>query len=294
MGLIHPAGPSFAHWSDNFGGLAAAQTSDSYGTFVTPGTSNADGSTVTLMPALAHDCEYLILGFNGFGEPAKSMRCIADILVDPAGGTSWSNLISGLLVGQTEYGLFLKSGSFTDSAAFVLYHFPLWIPAGASLGVRAKTSDAAGFTSSTRVWAVAAGGNKHPASWWCGQKVETLGSVRASSTGTAVANGVSASFGSWVNVGSASSARGGALQFMARGTTGTSLNNQYNVYEFGIAGTAIGPRHYGGQSTSTTIHNSLFSGPVFLDTPSGTQFQARGMSSHSGGNALDCCVYVVQ
>ncbi len=268
-----------------------------YAPQVAAGTSNADGSVVTVLSALAHDCEYLVLGFNGFGESGKAMRVLGDVLIDPAGGTSWTQLIADLLIGHTGYGLNVRDSS-TLPVIPPFYHFPLWIPAGSTIGVRARTSSATtlggGGTNGGLVYVFAGGGNKNPGSWWCGQKVETIGVTPASSQGTPVTPGGNSTFGSWTDIGSPTTARGGAVQFQARGTSGTSFNNQLCRYEFGIAGTKIGPPHVGGGSGSNLTLTTLWAGPLFLDVPSGTQFQARGQSSHSTGNALDCAVYVVQ
>lgn len=175
MALLVPNGPSFAHWSDNLGPMNNGG-SVGYGVSVPAGTSSADGADTAIMSALTHDCEYLWLACTGLGTGSLAPGALMDLLIDPAGGTSWSELITDLLVGS--------SGSMTYNTATagipLSYHFPLWIPAGASIGARVRRQS--GTAGNLRVIVMAAGGNRNPASWWCGQKVETVGTMVPSSS----------------------------------------------------------------------------------------------------------------
>ena len=97
MGLIYPSGPSWAHYSHNMSSaLAAGGTT--FGTQVASGVSNADGSAVTILPALGHDAEYLRIVLASTLTVAVDNSALMDILIDPAGGTSWSVLIPSLAV----------------------------------------------------------------------------------------------------------------------------------------------------------------------------------------------------
>jgi hypothetical protein len=175
MALILPGGPAFAHASDNFGPLTH-DGSTGFGAAVPVGVSNTDGADTAIMPALAHDCEYLYLAVSGMNSSGQAMAALMDLLVDPAGGTSWSNLISDLLVGGSSPFSY-NTGPF---GAAVIYHFPLWIPAGATLGARIRRQS--GSAATARVQVVAMGGNRNPASWWCGQKVESVATFAAASS----------------------------------------------------------------------------------------------------------------
>lgn len=172
MGLVVPNGPAFAHASDNFG-PPSHDGATGYGAAVPVGVSNADGADTAILSALGHDCEYLMLSVAGVSTSGLAMGALMDLLVDPAGGTSWSTLISDLLVGGRGSAAF-NSGPVSPAA----YHFPLWIPAGATLGARIRRQH--GSTPPTaRVAALAMGGNRNPASWWCGQKVESVATFNA-------------------------------------------------------------------------------------------------------------------
>lgn len=293
MALMIPNGPAFAHWSDNYGALAdPADGVSGFGVGITAGTSSADGTVVTLLSALAHDCEYLWVALSGIGTSGTATAALMDILVDPAGGTSWASLIDDLLVGSS------ASISYTGVGAAipVEYHFPLWIPAGASLGARIRMQSSSAPTT-TRVMAVAAGGNKNPASWWCGQKVESVATFdAASSLGQLHTPGAAGAFSSWTSLGSPTSGRSGAAQWAAASVTGTQSAARSYDFQFGAGGAQIGPRVYRGMSSSEN-GVSLYRGPIFCDIPAATQLQVRAACSGTLSSAqtnLDCAAYLVQ
>jgi len=186
MALMIPNGPCFAHWSDNFaltgdsGGSAPNDNNNGFGAAITCGASSADGTAVTVMPALAHDCEYLWLGVSGTSiTTGNANAALMDLLIDPAGGVNWTSIIDDLMVGFASG----TSTQFTGSGSSMPleYHFPLWLPAGASIGARIRMQSAT-VPTVTRVMAQVCGGNKNPASWWCGQKVETVGTMDPSNS----------------------------------------------------------------------------------------------------------------
>lgn len=284
--------PSFAHYSDNFGPITADGVTG-FGVSITAGASSADGTAVTIMSALAHDCEYLWLAISGTGQSTDANAALMDVLIDPAGGTSWAELISDLLVGTA------PSIAYNGSAAAIplSYHFPLWVPAGASLGARIRRQSAGAAPTNTRVLAAAFGGNKNPASWWCGQKVESIATFdAANSLGQLHTPGASGAFSSWTNLGSPTSARAGAAQWAVGGVTGSTQTIMTYDFQFGAGGVQIGPRVYRSVSTSET-GLSLYHGPTFCDIPAGIQLQVRGSASGALNGAqtnLDCAAYVVQ
>lgn len=290
MALMVPSGPSFANYSDNFGPLTADGTTG-FGVGVAMGTSNADGSDTAILSALAHDCEYLWIGIANTSASAEAPAALMDLLVDPAGGASWSNLITDLLVGGAGNASFNSSSTSMPLA----YHFPLWIPAGSSLGARIRRQSASARTA--RVMIVAAGGNKNPASWWCGQRVESITTFdAANSLGQLHTPGESGAFSSWTNLGSPNSARAGAAQWAVNSVTGASMGASTYDYQFGVGGVKIGPRAYVGASIGEVLCR-LYHGPIFCDIPAGTQLQVRAAASGTlNGNQtnLDCAAYLVQ
>ena len=96
------------------------------------GASNADGTAVQIgSGALTHDCELLeviVTDCTGDATGVDS-SALLDILIDPAGGTSWdttNRLIESLQVG------FLVTNTQSGTVTARKWRFPVFIPAGAS------------------------------------------------------------------------------------------------------------------------------------------------------------------
>lgn len=297
MALMIPNGPCFAHWTDNFT-LPPDSTPDGltgFGVGITCGASSADGTAVTVLPALAHDCEYLWLGITGTSTSSQANAALMDLLIDPAGGTSWASLIDDLMVGSA------YSATMTGAtpAMPLEYHFPLWLPAGASVGARIRMQNAT-VPTGTRIMAQVFGGNKNPGSWWCGQKVETVGTMDpANSIGQAHTPGGQGAFSSWTSLGGPTGARAGALQYAVGGSVTSSAAARVYDFQFGADSVQIGPRVFKGMSGSE--HSvSIYRGPVFCDIPAATQLQVRGACNTTlalgppSQTILDVAAYLVQ
>jgi hypothetical protein len=216
MGLIQPSGPSWAYCTHN---LPTDIDVTALGTVCTPGTEDSDGTAVDLFgAALAHDVEYLRLAISATVPAASINDILLTVLVDPAGGTTWSVLIPFLIVGAL--GDVSTSGA-APAAPAGHYDFPIWIPAGATIGVQARTAHT--VAQSLKVAAFAHGGNRNPASWWCGQRVTAIGITEAESTGTQHTADASGSFSTWTDLGSTLTADCGALQFGVNGPRSLSI-----------------------------------------------------------------------
>jgi hypothetical protein len=296
MGLILPNGPSWGRWTHNYGAVSTITSSTAYGTAHLPGPNSvtpADGSATTVLSALAHDCEYLVLGFSGFGAANQDQSTFLDLLIDTTGGTSWTELMADLLVGMLGSTVPWTGGNGPP----LMYHFPIWLPAGTSIGVRSKTFSASVPSPSPRVLMLAAGDNKNPGSWWCGQKIETVGTLDQNACrGQGVTCGASGSFGSWANLGSTLSARGGAVQFGVQGAYTAAVTNQSSgtyYMEFGFSSAAAWPPIYKSLGSGETASH-WFHGPMFYDVPAGAHLQVRGGSSLSSPQVIDVAAYVVQ
>jgi hypothetical protein len=285
MGLILPGSPGWAHCTSNISGTPSTTP----GTAVTASaTANTDGTSVSLLTALSHDVEYLIIGVYGFGASTNNTSALLDILVDPAGGTSWLStpIINDLLVGYT--GAIGVSGV-TIAPVTRWYHFPLWVKSGASIGarVRCATGSQAG-----RVIVHAFGGNASPSSWWCGQFVTEIAINAGTSKGTDHTAGSTGTFSAWTNLGSTLPAPAGAVQFCHQGgAQGTMTALQYH-FEFGVGSTRIGPPIHVAASTSETMGTSGPNCPIFCNLPSGAQLQVRGTCSATA-QALDVAAWAV-
>lgn len=283
MGLILPKGPDWAYCSHN---MPASIDASLVGTAVTTSdTANTDGSAVTLLGALTHDVEYLRLMISGSMILSRQNDFVLSLLRDPAGGSSWSNVVQ-LYIG----GVSRTEGSGQDPAGHAaFYDFPIWIPAGTSLGVQARTAHAAETT--LQVLAFAFGGNANPASWWCGQRITGIGVNAAASGGQIYSAGNSNTFSSWGDLGSPLLSACGALQYGVGGPPGTFYSQNAYVFEFGVGGVRIGPPLLRA-NTSTESGWSSSIGPIFKSLAAGTQLQVRGACSGSA-QGLNVAAYAV-
>lgn len=281
MGLLIPGGPDWAYCSTNLTGTPDS----SPGTSITAGTSNANGSTVALFTALTHDVEYLILQPIGFWTAAAVNRTMIDIMIDPAGGSSWATtpLIADLICGGW--------ANVTGAGGVSSYHFPLRIPAGASLGARARCSHTVAATGAT-IMATVFGGNRNPGSWWAGSKVTAIGTTGATSSGTSITPGATGAYSAWTSVGSTLADRAGAVQWAIQMQASAATAKGY-YFEFGAGSTRIGPPHWAQVTTSELAYQITETGPLFVDIPLGTQIQARGTCSTTVPDTFDVAAYVV-
>lgn len=252
----------FAYCTDNY----ASTPATTVGTLFTAGANNVDGTAVSCIAALAHDVHKIRLRINGVGTSGSDVQAAGDLLIDPAGGTSWSELITDLVCGFT---------GASSQAIYTRYDFPLWIPAGASIGWRCKQSHTADMTSG-RILVEAYGEPANPAMWWCGSGVETAGI--SDSKGTAITSD-NASFGSWTSVGSPTTRLWKSVQMGINGSDFQSAQLNYH-FELGYASTKLpGSGTYWLLTSTSEITQRTFPGPAACSIPVGTQMQARGMAS---------------
>ncbi len=271
--------PDWAHCSDN---LPSTPSTTNVGTSVTCGANNADGTAVSVLSALSHDVEFLVIGFSSSSSSSGvNNSCLVDVLVDPAGGTSWAyTLVEDLLAGFV-----LQAGS-NGSMFQRAYYFPLWIPAGASIGIQGRTAHTSNFILRCNMWAY--GSNRNPASWWCGQKVTTYGATPASSTGTNHTAGNSGAYSSWTTI-AASAADHQAFNIAVQGVGGTTMNAGAYHFQFGVGGNQIGGTYYKQCATSESSWDAS-PGCIYKSVASGTNLQMRATCSTTA-QALDVAIY---
>lgn len=275
----------FNNYANNYSAAPAAPTVSDFGTPLNPGTSNADSAVVTAMSALAFDAHYLTLSMNGFFLSTAAAYTLLDVMIDPAGGTSWANFIDDLVCGFTA----------ADTASYMAtqwYHFPIFIKAGTSIGIRARCSHSVSITTGSVAMNVF-GNPSRPIMWWCGQKVESLGINAATSKGTDVVPGSGGSFGSWATMGT-STGRYGAVQYGLNGTDSSSLALGYQ-FQIGYGSTELPGElmihHTMGGSETGVICGGV--GPIFCDEKAGTVWQMRSTCSSGGGETFNAAIYGV-
>lgn len=267
MSLILPPW-GFANSINNLTGTPPATDA---GTGFTAGANNADGTAVEVLSSLTFDCHYLIVGVSGITVSAANSQCLLDVLTDPAGGTSYGSFIDDLVCGFTE-------PQAPTVGICCWYHFPVYVPAGSSIAVQARTRHTSAITTG-KVVIQAFGNPSRPEMWWCGQKVESLGINAATSQGTDVIPGNSGADGSWTTIGT-SSHRYGAIQYGVNGSDASSAARGY-YWEVGIGSTVFAgaPKMYrsqGSAEVASTVGNAQ---PIWCDVPASTAWQLRATCS---------------
>jgi hypothetical protein len=267
--MFAPNPITFAYATESYSGNSAVAP----GATVTMGFSNTPGTAVALIgTALTHDVELLEITVSVSTATALSganTSAIIDILIDPAGGTSWDTtniLIEGLMVGHMD----INGSGFLGSRR---WNFPLWVPAGATIAAIGQTSVASG-AADVIVKATAYGGVSDPSKYWCGTKVDAIGLTKASSKGTSVTPGTDPTWGSYTSIGSATTRRYGCLIPYAN-PNATTVSNVSMQMELGISSTKIGKTFNWNQSTTERSSDFIEDKRIFVDVPEGTQLQAR-------------------
>ena len=180
MMLLVPDSNTFNFQVDNYG---ATYSDAGFGTNA-PGHANANtkGANTAMLGALAQDCYGLSITFSGGNTTTVVRRMMTDILIDPAGGTSWSVLIANLYANSPCLG--------TAGAFGYHYYFPVYLSAGTAVG--AAHQDLVATTQALRVGIRAYGKPSRPELIRCGTKVTTIGATTATTTGVAVTPGTNA------------------------------------------------------------------------------------------------------
>jgi len=139
----------------SFGRLESVYYNDSYpvstsaGVSITPGTSSAEGSwTASGLGALSEDIFGWLVTVAAMSYAGQNNTCLLDMGVDPAGGTSYTAVLSDLHCGNGN----TNSGS--DEPTYV---FPLRVPSGATVGFRASLVGATAPTTAARLVVAAYG-----------------------------------------------------------------------------------------------------------------------------------------
>jgi hypothetical protein len=121
---------------------------------------------------------------------------LVHLLVDPAGGTSWSTKISNLLCSC--------SSPYGSAMGGVWYLFPLRIKSGTSIGMQASVNNAT--VGTVRGMVILYGLPRRPEAIKTGAFVRSFGDNAAASNGTTITPGTT-SEGAWTQLGSATADR---------------------------------------------------------------------------------------
>lgn len=136
-------------------------------------------ATLVTAANITTDIFWVELIFSNAFLAATTRNLLVNIGVDTAGGTSFTTLIPSLMAGHA--GSMIVGGGIT-------YNFPLYIPAGSSIGIQASGTTAFAFNTAIKLY----GRPSSPDSINVGSYVVNYGTVAATATGAAVTLGTTA------------------------------------------------------------------------------------------------------
>lgn len=143
---------------------------------------NASAGTVLLEDA--YGIEVII----NDAETTGIINILFDIGIDPAGGSDFTTLVPNVLTGRC-LGTYIAGGG--------IFYFPIKIPKGSSIGIRAQISPALGVGNKGVGVALTAFGKPTQSTIpWAGSIATSFGTNQATSGGTAVTSGTTAE-GAW-------------------------------------------------------------------------------------------------
>lgn len=161
----------------------------SFGTTVAPhgSFSHTKGTAVSLIGGgtVTEDVYGVAITFSNSVAVGQNKRYLCDLLIDPAGGSSWSTIINNLICPGTA----LQQGGYN-------YYFPLYLKSGTSIGMQLQASNG----GSPRVGVKLYGKPSRPDLVKCGTKVESFGATTGSTEGTAINPGNQVA-GAWTSMG---------------------------------------------------------------------------------------------
>lgn len=156
------------------------------GTSVTPGAGSYGSYANVISSATSFDTYGILINFNSNTASTTSVNTVATIGVDTAGGTSYTDTITDLICG----GALPYSGT----GAGKWYFFPLFIPAGSTVGCKANGTVATAFRCGIQLLQQPV----RPEMMRYGSFVESIGV--SGNQGTAITPGTT-SEGSWTSMG---------------------------------------------------------------------------------------------
>lgn len=160
--LYVPSSNDFRYYVDSH---ASTRPTASYGTqVISNSTINTMGSWTTILGTpTEYDCYGIMVHITNAAVSAAFRPILFDIGIDPAGGTSYTTKIPYLIGSAASGGNILSGG--------IWYYFPLFIPAGSTVGARSQSSTS---THSGFVRVMLYGQPVHPESTRYGTSVEAI------------------------------------------------------------------------------------------------------------------------
>jgi hypothetical protein len=277
--LFPPGLSSYGFKYDNWG----ANPGTSIGTSVTPGASNAEGTYTQIASSanIAQDCYwiYLLISQGNTGGAAKNH--LLDIGVDPAGGSSYTAIISNLVCGAS-------SGPNAGNGNRE-HVFPFFIKAGSSVAARIQGSN--GTAGTVRIGAKFYGLPSRPEAIPVGAYSQTFGTI-TNSNGESFTPG-NAADGSYVDLGSVTK----ALWWWQIGyqVDNATITGEYTYIELAWGDASNKHQiakvmHAGntGETCGLSIQEHMLACSAYCPVPAGANIYIRGRANNapdSGYNA---------
>ena len=273
-------------WGLVISSVGGTRPAAAFGVSVVPLTNSTLGPYSTLLAgaSVTEDVYAIEINVNNVGQTTVARDCLATLALDPAGGTTFTDITDLLCGSASQYGG-LAGGGIGNGANF---WFPLWIKAGTTIGMRGSVStvDVTAFQAFVRLYCKPS----RPELVWCGQKIEQLGVTVASSNGTAVTAGTT-SEGAWTSIGTTTRDHRFYEYGFGMGDAASSSNG-YNVdVSVGDASnkkTIILDAYVG---TSTTEMASKHKAPTWATSKSGDIVYARTQVGPSAADTHTIAVY---
>lgn len=256
---------------DNWG----ANPSATPGTSVTPGTSGAEGSWTQVLAALAQEVSMLYLRVSDSSATAPK-NTFLDIGWDPSGGTSYTEMISNIVVGS--------AAAITAAGAGLEFLFPIRIPQTAAVAVRAR--GVSGTPGTLRVGVRGYGYRSAPWAFPVGQYAETIGvSETTAVDATAITPG-NAADGSWVSLGTTT--RECWWWQLAYQIDNATITAEYTYIELAVGDGSnkdviLRVMHSGttGETCGLALNENLVPCRAYRRVPAGSTLYARGRCNNA-------------
>lgn len=242
-----------------------------FGTAVTPSTAGYGTYAQLISGGSNPDESYgILINVNGNFDLAANCNTIIQIGIDPAGGSSYTAIISDLMCGN--------ASSYIESGSGQWWYFPIYIPPGASVGVSAYGTVATAFSVNCQLYQKPAA----PHMLRVGKYCTNVGIASATRTGTSITPGTTAE-GAWTSLGT--TARGAWWWQISMQVTSSDTSFYTGVFHIDLA--------YGDSSNKHMIienahvyndsHEYQTSPAVIAgcerDLPAGTTLYARAQKS---------------
>ena len=191
MTLAVPLPSGFATWE-----TGQPYSADPPSVSFTPGSESSKGDWYQLESGLSAEGFGLTVFWAYVWAGAQAHNFLAEIGMDPAGGTSYSVLVTDFILDKA------YNHSYTPLGVINATYLPLRIPSGASLAMRAEDSySSAPATGDAQC--IVEQKRSAPQAERFGVHTESIG-IAGSSKGTAITLGTSGSWGDWESLGATS------------------------------------------------------------------------------------------